>query len=240
MLSNGPLPKHAQLRNALQNIMDEELAPGDMIPSERELTTRYAVSRATVRAAISALVNDGRLTTVPGKGTVVTRPRVESNLHLASFTQDMRSRGLRPSTELLESRLEVADDPIAKALDLVSGEQVWVIERLRLADGEPMAHEISWYPATLFPDLGDKDLTSSLYATFERQYGVVISEADQTVWTEPAGEHARVLKVPAEVPVLVFDRIARTNSRPAERTVSRYRGDRYQVSLSLQRGPPPR
>ncbi|MDQ3157787.1 MAG: GntR family transcriptional regulator [Actinomycetota bacterium] len=240
MLANGPLSKHAQLRNALQNIMDEELAPGDMIPSERDLTTRYDVSRATVRAAISALVNDGRLTTVPGKGTVVTRPRVESNLHLASFTQDMRSRGLRPSTELLESRLEVADDPIAKALDLPPGEQVWVIERLRLADGEPMAHEISWYPESLFPDLGDEELTSSLYAIFERQYGVIISVANQTVWTESAGEHARLLEVPAEAPVMVFDRIARTNSRPAERTVSRYRGDRYQVSMSLQRGPSPR
>jgi len=240
MLSNGPLSKHAQLRNALQIIMDKELAPGDMIPSERELTTRYGVSRATVRSAISALVNDGRLTTVPGKGTVVTRPRVESNLHLASFTQDMRSRGHRPGIELLDSHLEVADGPIAKALDLVSGEQVWVIERLRLADGEPMAHEISWYPEGLFPNLGDEDLTASLYAIFERQYGVIISQADQTLWTEPAGDHARLLEVSTKAPVLVFDRIARTNSRTAERTVSRYRGDRYQVSMSLQRGPAPR
>lgn len=235
MLSEGPLPKHAQLRDALESIMDEDLAPGDMIPSERELTTRYGVSRATVRAAISSLVNDGRLTKVPGKGTVVTRPRVESNLHLASFTQDMRSRGHRPSTELLNCHLEHADEPIAKALDLISGEQVWVVERLRLADGEPMAHEISWYPEPLFPALDAEDLTSSIYAIFEGKYGVLISEADQTVWTEPAGDHAHLLEVGAKAPVMVFDRIARTNSRPAERTVSRYRGDRYQISMSLQR-----
>lgn len=235
MLSQGPLPKHAQLRDALLSIMDDDLAPGDMIPSERELTTRYGVSRATVRSAISSLVNDGRLSTVPGKGTVVTRPRVESNLHLASFTQDMRRRGHRPSTELLQRHLEPADDSIAKALDLDNGERIWIIERLRLADAEPMAHEISWYPETLFPGLGEENLTASLYAIFESQYGVIISQADQTVWTEPAGEHARLLEVNADAPVMVFDRIARTHSRPVERTVSRYRGDRYQISMNLQR-----
>ncbi|WP_290514797.1 GntR family transcriptional regulator [Aeromicrobium sp.] len=235
MLANGPLPKHARLREVLLATISEELEPGDMIPSERDLTIRYGVSRATVRAAISALVNDGRLTTVPGRGTVVTRPRVESNLHLASFTQDMRRRGHRPSTELIGCSLGDADDSIANALDLGVGDGVWIIERLRLADAEPMAHEVSWYPADLFPDLDAEDLTTSLYAIFESRYGVVIAHADQTVWTEPAGEHARLLEVAAESPVLVFDRISRTAGRPAERAVSRYRGDRYQITMSLNR-----
>src|SRR4051794_8995992 len=105
VLNDSLLPKHAQLRAELLRTIESELQPGAMIPSERDLTTRYDVSRATVRAAISSLVNEGRLTTVPGRGTVVTRPRVESNLHLASFTQDMRRRGHRPSTEVLSSGL---------------------------------------------------------------------------------------------------------------------------------------
>lgn len=237
MLISGPLPKHAQLRDALLSTIDGELEAGDMIPSERELTTRYGVSRATVRAAISGLVIDGRLSRVPGKGTVVTRPRVESNLHLASFTQDMRRRGHRPSTELLSRSLEPADEHIAVALDLGVGDRVWRIERLRLADGEPMAHELCWYPESLFPDLDLEDLTGSLYAIFESRYGVVIASADQTVWTEPAGTYARGLAVAKQAPVLVFDRIARTTDRPAERAVSRYRGDRYQLTMNLRRGP---
>ena len=238
MLNDSLLPKHAQLRAALLKTIEEDLQPGAMIPSERDLTTRYDVSRATVRAAISSLVNEGRLTTVPGRGTVVTRPRVESNLHLASFTQDMRQRGHRPSTEVLSCEVVGAGESTAKALGISPGDPVWEIERLRLADDEPMAHEISWYPEALFPGLGDEDLSGSIYAIFESTYGVVITDAQQTTWAEQAGNaYADLLEVAETAPVMVFDRVGSSSDGPVEQTISRYRGDRYQLSMSLQRGP---
>ncbi len=240
MLVDGPVPKHVQLRQALIAAIDDELSPGAMIPSERELMVQHGVSRATVRAAIAGLVSDGRLAKVPGKGTVVTRPRVESQLHLASFTQDMRRRGHRPTTTLLSCASEPADETVAKALDINLQDAVWKIERLRLADDEPMALETSWYPESLFPHLDAEDLESSLYATIESGYGVVITGAEQTVWTERADRaHARLLDTPAGAPLFVFDRVASSSDRPVERTVSRYRGDRYQLSMSLRRGPSP-
>ncbi len=101
LISNGPRPKHAQLSDALADLAVRELGPDSMIPSERELMTTYGVSRATVRKAIESLVADGLLHRIHGKGTFVTRPRLESRLHLASFSQDMRRRGLTPSTVLL-------------------------------------------------------------------------------------------------------------------------------------------
>ena len=63
--------------------------------------TTYAVSRATVRRAIESLVAEGALRRVQGKGTFVAPPRVQSHLHLASFTQDMRRRGKAPSTRVV-------------------------------------------------------------------------------------------------------------------------------------------
>jgi GntR family transcriptional regulator len=238
MLVDGPVPKHVQLRQSLLATIDDELSPGAMIASERELMAQHGVSRATVRAAIAALVADGRLAKVAGKGTVVTRPRVESQLHLASFTQDMRRRGHRPTTQLLACAAEPADEPLVKALDLAPAASVWRIERVRLADDEPMAIETSWYPESLFPHLDAEDLTSSLYAVLESRYGVVITGAEQTVWTERAGRaEARLLDVAAGAPLFVFDRVASSSERPVERTVSRYRGDRYQLSMSLRRGP---
>ncbi|MGH3458578.1 GntR family transcriptional regulator [Aeromicrobium sp.] len=238
MLVDGPVPKHVQLRQALLAAIEDELSPGAMIPSERELMVHHGVSRATVRAAISGLVSDGRLAKIPGKGTVVTRPRVESQLHLASFTQDMRRRGHRPTTRLISCATEPADEIVAKGLDLAPAASVWRIERLRLADDEPMAAETSWYPESHFPDLGAENLESSLYAILESSYGVVITGAEQTVWTERADRaHARLLDTPAGAPLFVFDRVASSSERPVERTVSRYRGDRYQLSMSLRRGP---
>jgi GntR family transcriptional regulator len=237
MMTDGPQPKHAQLRAELTKTIDEELEPGAMIPSERELTSRYGVSRATVRAAIGALVSEGRLTTVPGRGTVVTRPRVESTLHLASFTQDMRSRGHRPSTVVLSCAIVPADEATAVALDLAVGDRVWEIVRVRLADGQPMAHETSRYPEALVPALDGEDLTGSAYAVLESAYGIVITDAHQTVWTEQAGSYADLLEVDETAPVMVFDRIGSSGEGPVERTVSRYRGDRYQLSMSLRRRP---
>ena len=95
-LIDGAEPKHAQLRAVLAAMCATELAPDAAIPSERELMATYAVSRATVRRAIESLVAEGALRRVQGKGTFVAPPRVQSHLHLASFTQDMRRRGKAP------------------------------------------------------------------------------------------------------------------------------------------------
>ncbi len=91
-IHDGPLPKHRQLRE----LLIEMAVPGQAIPSERELMATYEVSRATVRKAIDGLVADGLLQRTHGLGTFAVRARLETNLHLASFSQDMLRRGLHP------------------------------------------------------------------------------------------------------------------------------------------------
>ena len=127
MITDGPRPKHAQLRDALAELAMSE-GPDVAIPSERELMARHKVSRATVRKAIDGLVSDGVLQRIHGKGTFVARPRVESRLHLASFSQDMRRRGLEPSTRALGIELE---DPPA---DLVRKDPFFNQQGLRAED----------------------------------------------------------------------------------------------------------
>lgn len=90
---NGPTPKHAQLREILRRTVERELPPGAPIPSERELAQRYGVSRLTVRSAIGKLVEEGLLARVRGKGTFTAARRMELQLYLMSFTDDMRRRG---------------------------------------------------------------------------------------------------------------------------------------------------
>ena len=95
-LADGPVPKHVQLREILEAAARDELPADAPVGSERELMVQYGVSRATVREAIGQLVSEGVLYRVHGKGTFVAAARVESQLHLASFTEEMHRRGLEP------------------------------------------------------------------------------------------------------------------------------------------------
>lgn len=233
-IDDGPRPKHAQLSDALSELATRDLGPGTAIPSERELMATYDVSRATVRKAIDGLVASGLLHRIQGKGTFVARPRVESRLHLASFTEDMRRRGLTPSTRLMRVDEERPPAEIARTLRLGARGTAWRIDRVRLADGQPMAIEQGWYPRALLPDLDTEDLTGSLYTLFAERYGLVIDGAEQTLWGEAAeGATARRLEAPVHTPLLVFRRVSSAAGRPVEHVVSRYRGDRYQVHMSL-------
>jgi GntR family transcriptional regulator len=235
VLSPGPRPKHAQLSDALADLAVNVLGPDGAIPSERELMTSFGVSRATVRKAIDSLVADGLLHRIHGKGTFVSRPRLESRLHLASFSQDMRRRGLIPSTSLLGVELDRPPADVAKALRLAD-EDAWRIDRVRLADGQPIAVENGWYPQRPLPGLDRQDLSGSLYELFARTYGLVIDAAEQTLWGETAdAAMARRLDAPLHTPLLVFRRVSRAGHLPLEYVVSRYRGDRYQLHMSLGR-----
>ena len=229
-ITEGPVPKHRQLRDVLARLA----VPGEAIPSERDLTATYGVSRATVRKAIDTLVYEGLLQRTHGLGTFAVRPRLGTQLHLASFTQDMRRRGMVPSTRLVSIRREVPPDPIARGLGMGPLDRAWSLRRLRLADGQAIALEDAWYPVSLLPGLDQHDLESSLYALFTAEYDLTIDGAEQTLWGEAAGgDVARLLACPEHTPLLVFRRVASAGERPVEYVLSWYRGDRYEVHMTL-------
>jgi GntR family transcriptional regulator len=230
-ITDGPRPKHAQLSDVLTELSVRELGPDVAIPSERELMTTYNVSRATVRRAIESLVADGLLHRIHGKGTFVSRPRLESRLHLASFSQDMRRRGLTPSTVLLGIDADVPPAEVRTALELGPEALAWRLARIRLADDQPIALENGWYPCSVLPDLDRRDVGG-----FRESYGLVIDSAEQTLWGESAdAATARRLDAPLHTPLLVFRRISRAGNQLVEYVVSRYRGDRYEIHMSLGR-----
>jgi len=237
-LVEGPVPKHVQLRAILVDLMENQLGPDAAVPSERDLMARFGVSRATVREAIGQLVSEGRLYRIHGKGTFVGRERVESQLHLASFTEDMRRRGLDPATLVRSVSRHQADPGVRAALGLTEGEPVWRVERLRLAGGVPMALEVGWYPVALVPGLVGTDLSGSIYTLLATRYGLAIDRGDQTAWAEVADRPtATLLGVPPGAPLMVFRRTAGVGPTTVEHVTSWYRGDRYQVHMSLERTP---
>ncbi|MGB8021239.1 MAG: GntR family transcriptional regulator [Candidatus Nanopelagicales bacterium] len=237
ILAEGPISKHAQLRSILLKQIESTWAPHTAIPSERELMAEYAVSRATVREAIRQLVEEGKLYRVHGKGTFVAGERIQATLHLASFTDDMRRRGLVAATIVRRVALVEAPVEARAALGLAAAARVWDVERLRMAGGIPMALERGFYPEALLPGLDRHDLTRSLYTTLSTAYRLPIDRAEQTVWAEladaPVGE---ALGVAQGAPLLVFRRSSAAGAQPVEYVTSWYRGDRYQIHMFLEGG----
>ena len=145
----------------------------------------------------------------------------------------MRDRGLVPATVVLAATEEPADDDVAYALRIRPGRPVIRVERLRMADGTPMAYEVGHYPAMLFPGLLQREL-GSLYDVFATEYGVVVTSGEQTVRAESAdADRARILGIPKRAPLLVQERVTHAGERVIELSTSWYRADRYRIHMAI-------
>jgi GntR family transcriptional regulator len=113
------------------------------------------------------------------------------------------------------------------------GRPVVRVERLRTADGTPMAYEVGYYPSMLFPGLLQREL-SSLYDVFANEYGVVVTSGEQTVRAESADAHqARILRSAKRAPLLVQERVTYAGDRVIELSTSWYRADRYRIHMAI-------
>jgi GntR family transcriptional regulator len=233
----SPVPKYLQLRESLVALIDAAELPVDApIPSERELGQEYGLSRMTVRQAVEQLVSEGRLRRVPGRGTFVARPKIDMPLRLVSFTADMLARGLRPGARDLNRHTVGAGAHLARIFDVRAGTGIHVVERLRTADGEPMAIERAHILASLAPDLLERPLADrSLYGVLDADYGVVFDAGEQTIEAGLAGSaDAELLDIAPGSAVLLLERHSYAGDVCAEATMSTYRADRYHLYTALE------
>ncbi len=229
--------KGEQLQEILEDFI-ETLDPGTRLPSERLLAQRYLVARATVTQAIDELAGKGLVYRVHGSGTFVAEPKFRQPQTLTSFTEDMRARGMTPGSIVLTREAIPASAVIARHLQVPDGTPVVHIERVRTANGEPMALERTYLPANRFPGLAEVDLTDvSLYTLLGERWGVWVRSADQ--WASAVRlteEEAEVLGVDCEQPALLFQRVTSDHGgNLIEYVRSVYRGDRYEVHHRLER-----
>jgi GntR family transcriptional regulator len=234
-----PIPLYFQLKSLLlRRIETGELAPSDRLETEHELARRYGVSKATVRQALAEMAQAGYLRREQGRGTFVTEPRVQQGpRELTSFSEDMRRRNVRARSKVLSKRVVTADPVIAEKLGLVPGARVFRLERLRLADGEPLAIQTAFIPLEMAPDLAGEELTGSLYEILEKKYGLVATWAREKHFAALLGPtEVRQLGAAPGSPGLCAERVAfLPDARPLEYTRSVMRADRYQITLDLVR-----
>ncbi|CAN5791960.1 GntR family transcriptional regulator [soil metagenome] len=212
------------------------LSVGDELPSERALSERFSVARMTVRRALDHLERTGRIRRDHGRGTFVGPSRFAHDESLASFSRQMRSRGLRPSSTVLTQKVVRADRQIASDLGIRQHSRVVRLERLRRADGIPLAWEEVYLPADLVSGIEDEDLaTGSLWDLLESHYGLSPTTALQTIRAVVLDQFtAELLTVATGDPAFEISRVSFTDEGEAvERLRSLFRSDLYEVRLSV-------
>jgi GntR family transcriptional regulator len=213
----------------------ERLGVGTALPSERQLSADLGVSRLTVRAALDDLARQGYLVRKRGSGTYVQQPKISQHLTMTSFSEDMRRRGMTPSSRTLSLVRQLAGARLGRFLNVSPGEEIVVVRRLRLADGVSMAIETLHIPASIVPGVTSKDLEGSFYDLLRVKYGIDIASGTQAI--EPTvtnEEESSALGVPLHSPAFLFERTSRDGAgRTLEFVQSIYRGDRYRIVSEL-------
>jgi len=208
-----------------------DATPGDPLPSESELAAQFRVSRMTARQAVQNLAAEGLVQRRRGAGTFVApRPIHRHEGSLMSFTEDMRRRGMKASSRLLEAGLRPATSADLEALRLPDGARVVAISRLRLADDVPLAIEHAALPAECAGVLADDLETGSLHESLvARGYVPALSRA----WIRAriaSATAARLLEIPARSALLVERRIIYdADGLPLEHTETTYNGGTYAI-----------
>ncbi|MCE7792848.1 GntR family transcriptional regulator [Salipaludibacillus sp. CUR1] len=204
---SNPLPLHVQLRN----FIEKRIKIGDYqekIPSERELMDQFEVSRATVREAVSNLVNDGILEKVHGKGTFIKQaPPVQDWINrINSFTETIRETGRIPGAKLLTNEVINAKE---KPLTVFQEKRLYFIERLRYASNQPIAIEQHYYPPIIGQQLQVFDLNEAvIYDLLENELGIQFYETDELITCMSASpKEALLLEVAEGTSLLVMERV---------------------------------
>ena len=231
------MTKQSETRERVLDLI-EQLAVGEAIPSERQLSVELGVSRLTVRAALDDLVREGFLERRHGAGTFVSEPKIAQELTMTSFTEDMRSRGMVPSSRTLELETVPAGARLGRLLHVSPSEPITVVKRLRYADRETMAIETLHVSESLVPGLTAKELEErSFYELLEERFGIVVVGGSQAI--EPTvtnEEESAALGVPLHSPAFLFERTTRAaDGQIVEYVRSIYRGDRYRLVSELRR-----
>ncbi len=237
---DSTIPLHAQIAESLRiKIQNEEFKEKENLPSERELAEQFAVSRMTVRQALQKLRHEGLIYHERGIGTFVNNRKIDVHTrNLNGFSDEMRSLGLKPSSHVLSFERETASEETKSDLQLGIGAEVFHIERLRIADNEPMAFEKTYLPAYLFPKLEEFDLTkNSLYQILVENFDLQMHHAEEILEASSATKRiAEQLGIRAGAPVLVVHRVVFSESnQPIESAHTIYRADRYRATFYLSK-----
>jgi GntR family transcriptional regulator len=231
----SPVPMYYQVAQQLEYAIESgELAPGTRLDGELALAHQLGVSRPTLRRAIEYLVDRGYLIRRRAVGTQVVHPKVRRPMALSSLYDDLTTSRKNPGTKVLSIATAPASDAVAHALGLEDDTEVLTIERLRYADGEPLAIMRNWLPVGLVELDADRLERTGLYQLM-RSAGIGLHLASQTIGARGASvAEARLLRAHKGEPLLTMERTTYNESgQPVELGSHIYRASLYSFEIVL-------
>ncbi|MEU2235641.1 MULTISPECIES: GntR family transcriptional regulator [Streptomyces] len=231
-LASVPEPKYQHLKTVIGEALDSDFAVGEILPNERELAARFGVARATLRQALEQLELEGRLQRRRGVGTTVAPPRVGVDVSTGRHAwPGVADDAWQPQ----DSAADAAPAAVARVLEIGTDEQVQVVRRLRISQGQPVAAELLYVPAGSVPGLSAIDAPAGparARAVLRELQHLALDGQDRSVELGSArAEDAKELDRLPGAPVLVVTTRYLSAGRPAAVSVATYRADTCRLTF---------
>ncbi len=227
-----PVPLYYQLKQLIvEEIIEGKMKPEEAIPTEKEFSEMFDISRTTIRQALQELVQEGYLYRMKGRGTFVAKPKEKQSFmqRLTTYDNHIRALGKEPRTEILSCKVIPMPAQVAAELKCPKDSQAIELLRLRFADDEPVLTVHSFLPYSHCRWMLDEGMDlRHLYASMAHHPETRICKVVQTIEAVPAGgEDMKYLHIKRNCPIQLIQYIGyNEDGLPLECSYSRFRGDR--------------
>ncbi|MGN1124148.1 MAG: GntR family transcriptional regulator [Eubacterium sp.] len=223
-------------RKIESDIESGKYSTGDILPNEFQLCEIYSVSRITIRGALSRLNDLGKIKRIKGKGTIVTQEKIkEPLLKISGFTDEMKEKGIVPSTSYANIERKKASGYIAELFSQSKSTYFAVLERVRCINGVPVGYFTTYLPESIGLPYDSSQYYSSLYDKLEKEYNIKIDYVHQTITAQVADRKVReMLNLSSGEAVMVMKRMAYVQNRLIEYSVCKYDSKRYEYNMELR------
>ena len=245
-----PLPKYHQIYLVLREQLEEGRF-ADGMPGELALMQQFSVARVTVRRALERLASEGLIARAAGRGTrpiapkdraAVTGAGIDASMpggpdRLTGLPDNLVSVSRHTSVRVLEVDVVSASEPVARALQIVTGDGVQKAVRVRFTAEGPLSHITTWVPQGLAAGFGERELADKPILVLLEESGVHVGRAHQTISARLAdAQVAEQLGVSVGSALLAVRRLVfDTRDRPVQYLHGLYRPDRYEYQMQLSR-----
>lgn len=234
-----PIPLYYQLKMLLlEEIKSNAYCVDSLIPTEKEISEMFGISRTTVRQAITELVQEGWLYRIKSKGTFVAQRKIKQDFirRLEPFNEQIERTGRKPGTELLSLEVVGMTEAVAEVFHAEPGEKAVYLHRKRSADDEPIVTVETYLPYEKCAFLMRHDMVhESMYNVLAEREETRICRVNRIMEAVAANEDdARLLNIQSGKPIHLFHTIGyNQHDEPIEFSVARYRGDRNRFEVDL-------